>query len=102
MMRRILHFAGRTLLLLPAVVGLYLLAAKSLAKVPANGNVAQPQQGIPIHTLSNGVHTELVLAVANAQHDRQILLDRNLTTKPDSLARSVAVGVPRRTSLRRR
>ena len=89
---KIRRFAGRMLLVLVALIGLYLLAAWLLAKVPVNAGAAQPKDGIPIYLLSNGVHTDLVLPLANAEHDWRSLLDRDLTTKPDSLARWVGFG----------
>lgn len=92
MIRRIVRFAGRMLLVLVALIGLYLLAALLLAKVPMNAIAAQPTDGIPIYLLSNGVHTDLVLPLVSTEHDWRSLLDRDLTTKPDSLARWVAFG----------
>jgi len=89
---KLLRFAGRTLLLLVAVVGLYLLAAWLLPKVPVNAGAVRPDDGIAIYLLSNGVHTDLVLPLANAEHDWRGLINEQHTVRPDSLAHWVAFG----------
>lgn len=90
--RQILRFIGRALLVLVSFIGIYLLAAWLLSKVPVNAGAAKPQDGIPIYLLSNGVHTDLVLPLAITEHDWRSLLDQNLLAEPDSLARWVAFG----------
>jgi uncharacterized protein (TIGR02117 family) len=92
MIRRIVRFAGRSLLVLVALIGLYLLAAWLLAKVPVNAGAAQPKDGIPIYLLSNGVHTDLVLPLVSTEHDWRDLVDPTHAARPDSLARWVAFG----------
>jgi len=83
---------GMVVLALATVVALYLLAAWLLPKVPVNAGAAQPEDGIAIYLLSNGVHTDLVLPLANTEQDWRELIDPQHTVRPDSLAQWVAFG----------
>ena len=83
-LRKILRIAGLAVVALVAVVGLYLGVAFGLARIP----VAKADPGAPADVLvfirSNGVHSDLVLPVKNAQLDwsRQLRYDRTLANDP--------------------
>jgi uncharacterized protein (TIGR02117 family) len=92
MIRTALRLLGLCLLVLVAALVLYLATAWQLSMVVVNEDRAVAASGIEVFLLSNGVHTDLVLPLANAQHDWHDLVDPTHAERPDSLARWVAFG----------
>jgi uncharacterized protein (TIGR02117 family) len=92
MIRRVARLLGIGLLVLVVAVLLYLATAWQLAQVVLNEKFPAADPGIPVYLLSNGVHTDLVLPLANAQRDWHDLVDPTHALRPDSLARWVAFG----------
>lgn len=92
MIRRVARLLGIGLLVLVVAVLLYLATAWQLAQVVLNEKFPAADPGIPVYLLSNGVHTDLVLPLAYAQHDGRDLVDPTHAVRPDSLARWVAFG----------
>ncbi len=66
---RLLRIAVRALIGTIAFIVLYLLAAWSLPMITVNNDARQPANGTLIFIRSNGVHTDLVLPLRNAQKD---------------------------------
>ncbi len=61
----ILKFGGNSILALLFLTVLYLFFTIVLTLIPSNIFSEQPEKGITIYIKSNGVHTDLVLPVAN-------------------------------------
>jgi uncharacterized protein (TIGR02117 family) len=59
----------RTLLLLGAIIGLYILAGIGGSLVPVNADWEEPDTGILLYVHDNGIHTGLVLPRQNAIAD---------------------------------
>jgi len=72
--RRILRLV---LLFLIGVPTLYLLAAVGLAFIPVNGDFVEPQDGIEIQLVSNGIHVDFLLPITTEVMDWSQKLPRS-------------------------
>ena len=88
----ILRILRRVLLVLVGFIALYLLAAVVLSVVVVNGRYQEPVDGIPVHVLSNGVHTDIVLPVVTPARNWQDRLSLAHLQQPDAPYRYVAFG----------
>lgn len=91
MIKRALRIVLRTLLVFVAFVALYALAALVLSRIPVAGE-AQADASVDIYILSNGVHTDIVVPVANTVHDWRGDVPYTNTTGRDSRAHWLAMG----------
>ena len=64
-----LLFVARIILFVLGFVLLYAIAALFLSWLPANRRQKKSRVGIPIHILSNGVHTDIVVPATHQIHD---------------------------------
>lgn len=91
MLKQILRTMGRVLGAFIALIGLYLLAAFVLSRIP----VAAEEGGgndVAIYILSNGVHTDIVVPVRTRQMDWSGLVPYRNTIGQDSSAAWVGFG----------
>jgi uncharacterized protein (TIGR02117 family) len=75
-----------------AAVILYFLVAVIFSFIPVNRNFKQPQEGVTIYLLTNGVHTDFVLPVQNQLYDWEKIISRKHITGDNSKAQYVAFG----------
>ncbi len=89
-LRRI-GFAALALLMLPAAG--FPLAGWIGSAVPVNSGAAQPQHGVTIMVETNGVHTGIVVPIANAQKDwRSTFPSAALPVRGGQLPTHLAIG----------
>lgn len=87
--RRILRLV---LLFLLGVPALYLLAALGLALIPVNQDFVQPQDGIDIQLVSNGIHVDFLVPVKASVMDWSQKLSRSTFRAVDDDARYLLFG----------
>lgn len=69
MIKKILKIVGLIMLALLLIVGLYFLTERILSRMPAETLPTAGKGNIVVYVMSNGVHTDIVLPVRNAQVD---------------------------------
>ena len=67
--RSLARFTWRALAWLALLLGLYALAGWIGSSLPRNADWREPARGVEILVQTNGVHTAIVMPVANAQKD---------------------------------
>lgn len=92
MLRKILSLSGRLLLVLLTAVSLYLAAAFILGSIEVNQTRPKNGGGITIYLLSNGVHTDIAVPLANDVFDWRTVLSPADARNPDTPAQYVALG----------
>jgi uncharacterized protein (TIGR02117 family) len=88
MLRRLAKWLARIALALVGIVAGYAIAAVVLGAIPVNGGWKQPESGVRIYVIDNGVHTDLVLPVVAEGVDWR---DR---VKPEDIANPKQAGHP--------
>lgn len=63
------RWTKRAVLTSAALIAVYALAAFTLSRIPVNREFVQPDDGIKIAVISNGVHVDLALPVRNEHYD---------------------------------
>lgn len=94
MLKKSFKFLGWTILGTIAFLVLYLISMYLISKITVNSDIAQVDEkdAIPIYILSNGVHTDIVVPVANEIKDWRKEIQFSQTQSKDSLATLVAFG----------
>ncbi len=91
MLNQVLRYTLRALLVLVAAIALYAVTTMVLSRISVPGeNVSHVE--VTAYILSNGVHTDIVLPVRNADRDWSNALPYTNTTGGDSTAAWVAFG----------
>jgi uncharacterized protein (TIGR02117 family) len=83
----------RLLLVIPALLICYLLAALALGWLPANRGWQPSAGGIPIYLDSNGVHTSLIMPVKTDAMDWSATFPPEHIRRPDQYARSPYISI---------
>ncbi len=91
MLRRTLRILLRVLLAVLAFVGLYLLAAFVLSRIPVDAD-PQTDRSVTVYLRTNGVHTDLVLPVRNELMDWAPFVPAAHTVNKDTSLAWVAFG----------
>lgn len=89
--KKSLKYLGYSLLFLLAFVGLYLLMAALLSRIPTAAEKGQAQE-VEIFLLTNGVHTDIVMPLKNDQADWTTYFNPANTLAKDSSARYLSLG----------
>lgn len=94
MLKKSFKFLGWTIVGIITFLILYLIAMYLISKITVNSDIAQvdEKEAIPIYILSNGVHTDIVVPVANEIKDWRKEIQFSQTQAKDSLATLVAFG----------
>ncbi|UOK41954.1 MULTISPECIES: TIGR02117 family protein [Flavobacterium] len=82
----------RTILAIIAFVLLYVVAVLGLSSISVNSDVNQPDKGIEIYLLSNGVHTDIVVPVKTQITNWSEKVKFQNTKANDSTANYLAFG----------
>ncbi|MFN6115415.1 MAG: TIGR02117 family protein [Flavobacteriales bacterium] len=91
MLKQVLRYTLRALLVLVAIIALYAVTAMVLSRIRVPGEIVSHDE-ITAYILSNGVHTDIVLPVRNGKRDWSHVLPFSHTTGRDSTAEWVAFG----------
>ncbi|MEO7540718.1 MAG: TIGR02117 family protein [Sphingomicrobium sp.] len=75
-----------------AIPALYLLAALLGSLIPVNAGWREPEQGITIYLVDNGIHSDLIMPVVAAGLDWRPLVPRRDFAAADPAARWIAFG----------
>ena len=70
----------------------YILLVTALSYIPINDGLVKNRKEIPIHILTNGVHTDIVLPIKNEQYNWANQLKFEHTKAKDSTCNYVALG----------
>lgn len=88
----LLKLSLRLLVFLIVFVGAYLLAAFGLSRIPVNRQPQQPGDDVTIYIRSNGVHTDIVVPLANEIRDWSSSVPAIHTVAADSTMKWLAFG----------
>uniref|UniRef100_UPI00404983BA TIGR02117 family protein n=1 Tax=Flavobacterium sp. TaxID=239 RepID=UPI00404983BA len=91
MLKKTFKFIGKTLLFLVGFVVLYLISAYAMSRITVDEEVV-PNREIAIYIKTNGVHTDIVVPVRNAQIDWSEKIKFEHTIQKDATAQFVALG----------
>lgn len=94
MLKRTFHFLGWTFLGIITFLLLYLISVYLISKITVNSDIVQVDEkdAIPVYILSNGVHTDIVVPIANEVKDWRKEIQFSQTQSNDTLAAFVAFG----------
>ena len=92
MIRTLVRYFLRVLLGIAIFAGIYLLLSQLLPFIRINRATVPPAGGITIYIESNGVHTDFVLPVKNAQLNWNVLLPPSDFESVDTTFRYVGLG----------
>src|SRR5690349_18008840 len=92
MLKTILRLTLKIFLYLLGFIALYALAAFLMPYVKVNRDYVQAKEGITIYVESNGVHTDFVLPVKQAQKDWSLMFPYKDFEAVDSSYSYVSVG----------
>ena len=90
-MKKVFKIIGRTLVVFVGFVLLYLLAAYCLSRIALNKNVINYAE-VAIYIKTNGVHTDIVVPVKNAQTDWSREIKYSNTLLADTSYHYLAMG----------
>jgi uncharacterized protein (TIGR02117 family) len=91
-LKKILKFAFRLIIVFIGLLLFYVFSAFTLSKIPVNKDRTNVKRAIPVYILSNGVHTDIVLPVRNELFDWTQKVKFENTIAKDSTAKLVAFG----------